>query len=181
MNRSLGPPTLSPRTTTPSPTGPSYRLGPGLIALGEAARQGYPELPYAQDKMRELGTQLGLECMASAVVGSEIVILAKNGVPAPLSATAAMSSFLVIGPILSLYRINGSLAVMSADVGRKPCKRNDSFFENAGKLCESPTSMWTNADGVCVFAPLTFAAATSQEAQRRGEESSRNRVRQPIG
>jgi hypothetical protein len=49
---------------------------------------------------------------------------------------------LVIGPILSLYRINGSLAVISADVGRKPCKRNDSFFQKAGKPRESRTMMW---------------------------------------
>jgi DNA-binding IclR family transcriptional regulator len=83
------------------PTGPSYRLGPGLIALGEAARQGYPELPYAQDKMRELGTELGLECMASAVVGSEIVILAKSGVPAPLSATAAIGQRIPLVPPLA--------------------------------------------------------------------------------
>jgi DNA-binding IclR family transcriptional regulator len=83
------------------PTGPSYRLGPGLIALGEAARQGYPELPYAQDKMRELGTELGLECMASAVVGSEIVILAKSGVPAPLSVTAAIGQRIPLVPPLA--------------------------------------------------------------------------------
>jgi DNA-binding IclR family transcriptional regulator len=83
------------------PAGPTYRLGPGLIALGEAARQGYPELPYAQDKMRELGTQLGLECMASAVVGSEIVILAKNGVPAPLSASAATGQRIPLVPPLA--------------------------------------------------------------------------------
>jgi DNA-binding IclR family transcriptional regulator len=83
------------------PAGPSYRLGPGLIALGEAARQGYPELPYAQDKMRELGTELGLECMASAVVGSEIVILAKNGVPAPLSVTAAIGQRVPLVPPLA--------------------------------------------------------------------------------
>ena len=83
------------------PAGPSYRLGPGLIALGEAARQGYPELPYAQDKMRELGTEFGLECMASAVVGAEIVILAKNGVPAPLSATAAIGQRVPLVPPLA--------------------------------------------------------------------------------
>ena len=83
------------------PTGPSYRLGPGLIALGEAARQGYPELPYAQEKMRELGTELGLECMASAVVGSEIVILAKSGVPAPLSLTAAIGQRIPLVPPLA--------------------------------------------------------------------------------
>ncbi len=83
------------------PAGPSYRLGPGLIALGEAARQGYPELPYAQDKMRELGTELGLECMASAVVGAEIVILAKSGVPAPLSVTAAIGQRVPLVPPLA--------------------------------------------------------------------------------
>jgi DNA-binding IclR family transcriptional regulator len=83
------------------PSGPSYRLGPGLIALGEAARQGYPELPYAQDKMRELGTQLGLECMASAVVGSEIVILAKSGAPVPLSSTAAIGQRVPLVPPLA--------------------------------------------------------------------------------
>jgi DNA-binding IclR family transcriptional regulator len=83
------------------PVGPTYRLGPGLIALGEAARQGYPELPYAQDKMRELGTELGLECMASAVVGAEIVILAKSGVPAPLSVTAAIGQRVPLVPPLA--------------------------------------------------------------------------------
>ena len=83
------------------PSGPSYRLGPGLIALGEAARQGYPELPYAQDKMRELGTELGLECLASAVVGSEIVILAKSGAPVPLSSTAAIGQRVPLVPPLA--------------------------------------------------------------------------------
>jgi DNA-binding IclR family transcriptional regulator len=83
------------------PSGPSYRLGPGLIALGEAARQGYPELPYAQDKMRELGTELELECMASAVVGGEIVILAKGGVPAPIPATAAIGQRVPLVPPLA--------------------------------------------------------------------------------
>src|SRR4029079_12073417 len=70
-----------------------------------------------------------VEVMASKVASTAVA--AAVFVICALSATAAMSSFLVIGPILSLYRINGSLAVMSADVGRKPCKRNDSFFENA--------------------------------------------------
>jgi hypothetical protein len=31
---------------------------------------------------------------------------------------------------------------MKPDVGRTPCKRNDSFFENAGKLYESTMMMW---------------------------------------
>ena len=83
------------------PTGPSYRLGPGLIALGEAARSGYPELPFAQDRMRELGTELGLECLASAVVGSEIVILAKSGAAVPLSVTAGIGQRVPLVPPLA--------------------------------------------------------------------------------
>ena len=83
------------------PSGPSYRLGPGLIALGEAARRGYPELPYAQDRMREVGNELGLECLASAVVGPEIVILAKSGDPAPLSVTAAIGQRVPLVPPLA--------------------------------------------------------------------------------
>src|SRR6185437_154381 len=83
------------------PVGAELSPRSGAHRLGEAARQGYPELPYAQDKMRELGTHLGLECMASAVVGSEIVILAKNGVPAPLSATAAAGQRIPLVPPLA--------------------------------------------------------------------------------
>lgn len=83
------------------PQGPSYRLGPGLIAMGESARSGYPELPFAQDSMRELGAELGLECLASAVVGSEIVILAKSGAPVPLSVTAAIGQRVPLLPPLA--------------------------------------------------------------------------------
>jgi DNA-binding IclR family transcriptional regulator len=83
------------------PGGPSYRLGPGLIAMGESARSGYPELPFAQDRMRELGTELGLECLASAVVGSEIVILGKSGAPVPLSVTAAIGQRVPLVPPLA--------------------------------------------------------------------------------
>src|SRR6185312_16856325 len=35
-------------------------------------------------------------------------------------------------------------------VGPPNRKRNDSFFENAGKLCEAAMMMWANADGICV-------------------------------
>jgi hypothetical protein len=87
---------------------------------------------------------------------------------------------LVIGPILSLYRINGSLAVMSADVGRKPCKRNDSFFENAGKPCKSPTMMWIksrwhlhsrNADGATPKPPLQCEIVQETSRHRKSKQT----------
>jgi DNA-binding IclR family transcriptional regulator len=113
------------------PTGPSYRLGPGLIALGEAARQGYPELPYAQDKMRELGTELGLECMASAIVGSEIVILAKSGVPAPLSVTAAIGQRIpLVPPLATVFFAWSQEATIEAAFSPwtgQPCRLTDSY------------------------------------------------------
>jgi DNA-binding IclR family transcriptional regulator len=98
------------------PTGPSYRLGPGLIALGEAARQGYPELPYALDQMRELGTRLGLEVLASAVVDGEIVILGKAGVPAPSGVSAAIGQRVPLVPPLAtvFFAWAGEQAVRAA-------------------------------------------------------------------
>lgn len=83
------------------PAGPSYRLGPGLIALGEAARRGYPELPYAQDQMQAVGAELGLECLASAVVDGEIVILGKSGAPAPLAVSAVIGQRVPLAPPLA--------------------------------------------------------------------------------
>jgi DNA-binding IclR family transcriptional regulator len=101
------------------PAGPSYRLGPGLIAMGESARRGYPELPYAQDVMRELGTELGFECLASAVVGSEIVILGKSGVPVPLSVTAAIGQRVpLVPPLATVFFAWSDEAAVAAAFGR---------------------------------------------------------------
>ena len=96
--------------------GPNYRLGPGLIALGEAATRGYPALPYAEDEMREIGAQTGLECLASAVVGNEIVILAKNGTPAPLAASVGIGARVPLVPPLAtvFFAWSSETAVIAA-------------------------------------------------------------------
>ncbi len=70
------------------PVGPTYRLGPGLIALGEAAQRGFPALPFAEDAVAALGEELELEGLVTAVVGSEIVVLARTGSPAPFAISA---------------------------------------------------------------------------------------------
>ncbi len=100
------------------PSGPSYRLGPGLIALGEAATRGYPALRFAEDEMRELGRHTGLECLASAVVGNEIVILAKNGTPAALSATAGIGARVpLVPPLATVFFAWSSEGVLLAAFG----------------------------------------------------------------
>ncbi len=71
---------------------------------------------------------------------------------------------------------------MSADVGRKPCKRNDSFFENAGKLCKRPTMMWIkcrwhlhsrNADGAT---PKPAAAMRNRRRNQPPSEDQANEI-----
>ena len=62
----------------------SYALGPALIALGNAALQSYPAATLAQEPMDRLAQELDLSVVASAGIGSEIVILASAGTPRPL-------------------------------------------------------------------------------------------------
>jgi DNA-binding IclR family transcriptional regulator len=83
------------------PIGPSYRLGPGLITLGEAARRGHPALSYAQEPMHELGLQLELGVLASAVIDDEIVILGKAGVAAPVATTGGIGQRVPLVPPLA--------------------------------------------------------------------------------
>jgi DNA-binding IclR family transcriptional regulator len=61
----------------------SYGLGPALIALGNASAETFPAVDYALPEMHALTDELGLDCVASAVIHDEIVILARSGTPRP--------------------------------------------------------------------------------------------------
>lgn len=62
----------------------TYGLGPALIALGAAASEANPAAQLAAEPMRELSRELDLECVASAAIADQIVILAASGSPRPL-------------------------------------------------------------------------------------------------
>ncbi len=62
----------------------TYSLGPALIALGNAAESSYPAAALARGPMQRLSDELDLQCVASAAIGDEIVILAATGTPQPL-------------------------------------------------------------------------------------------------
>ncbi len=62
----------------------TYSLGPALIAVGNAATATYPAATLAQEPMRKLAKQVGLEVVASQAIGDEIVILASAGHRRPL-------------------------------------------------------------------------------------------------
>lgn len=66
------------------PSDKTYSLGPALIAVGNAARITNPAARLAERPMAELSEEFDLECVASAAIGDEIVILATSGTRRPL-------------------------------------------------------------------------------------------------
>jgi DNA-binding IclR family transcriptional regulator len=62
------------------PVTKTIMLGPALIGLGNAAASGRSELvEYARDEMGRLAADLDLQCVASAIMGEEMVLLARVG------------------------------------------------------------------------------------------------------
>ncbi|HEV3498568.1 MAG TPA: helix-turn-helix domain-containing protein, partial [Actinomycetes bacterium] len=67
------------------PLDKTFTLGPGLVAVAGAAAARQLELvDYARGEMRRLADELDVQCVASAVRGDEIVLLAVAGVARPL-------------------------------------------------------------------------------------------------
>jgi DNA-binding IclR family transcriptional regulator len=60
-----------------------YGLGPALVALGNSAVGGFPAVDTAAPEMQALSDELGVDCVASASIHDEIVILARTGTPRP--------------------------------------------------------------------------------------------------
>ena len=59
----------------------TYTLGPALVAVGHASLARYPVIDLADDEMRRLAAEFDVECVASVVVGREIVIVGVLGRP----------------------------------------------------------------------------------------------------
>ena len=78
----------------------TYTLGPALVALGNAALGGHGAVEVARDEMRAVSDDLGLECLASAAVAGEIVILARAGAPQPLGLSVHVGQRLPLVPPL---------------------------------------------------------------------------------
>ncbi len=75
-----------------------YALGPALIGVGRAALEQYPVVDFARPEMRRLADDLGLECLASASVDGDMVILDRIGTPRPLTVSVAVGQRVPIAP-----------------------------------------------------------------------------------
>lgn len=80
------------------PSRKDYALGPALIGVGRAALEQFPVVDFARPEMRRLADELGLECLASAAVDGEMVILERAGTPRPLGVSVAVGQRLPIVP-----------------------------------------------------------------------------------
>ena len=65
------------------PEAKSYSLGPALVAVGNAALSSFSAVEVARPHMDALATELDLDVIASTVIHSEIVIVARAGMPRP--------------------------------------------------------------------------------------------------
>lgn len=57
----------------------TYSLGMALVAIGQAALERHPAVHLARAEMAKLTAELGLQCVATAVVDGELLSLAKTG------------------------------------------------------------------------------------------------------
>ena len=82
------------------PEAKTYALGPALIALGNAALASTPAARLAEPHMTALSQEFDLECVASAAIADEIVILARAGTPRPLGINVEPGQRLPLAPPL---------------------------------------------------------------------------------
>jgi DNA-binding IclR family transcriptional regulator len=86
------------------PVRKDYRLGPRLIAVGEAAREQYPVVEFARDELRRLSGDLDMECVASAPIGDEMVIVDRAGPLRPIGLTVAVGyRFPLVPPMGTVF------------------------------------------------------------------------------
>src|SRR5205823_488061 len=103
------------------PTRMTYMLGPALVAVGSAAQGQFQAVDFAREEMRALAEETSLECIASTVVGDEIVILSRSGAPLPFGTTVALGRedyFLIEVEPEAPYKVNTMGAPVFGPTGR---------------------------------------------------------------
>ena len=106
------------------PTDRTYQLGSALVAIGNAAaRRSFDVVDSARPMMQELADELGIQCVASTVLGDEIVMLARTGTPQPVGLSVQVGQRVPLAPPLgtvflawsSADAIDGWLRRLGAD------------------------------------------------------------------
>jgi DNA-binding IclR family transcriptional regulator len=79
----------------------TYSLGPALIAIGTAAAAAqYDVVDVAREQMQRLSDELGVQTVASAVLGEEMILLARTGKPEPMGVSVQIGARVPLVPPL---------------------------------------------------------------------------------
>lgn len=78
----------------------TYSLGPALVALGGAAVEANPAVQLALPHMEALSSELGLDCVASAAIEEQIVILTRASSRRPFGIEVEPGQRLPLAPPL---------------------------------------------------------------------------------
>lgn len=78
----------------------TYSLGPALVALGGAAVEANPAVQLAMPHMEALSSELGLDCVASAAIEDQIVILTRASSRRPFGIEVEPGQRLPLAPPL---------------------------------------------------------------------------------
>jgi len=81
----------------------TYAVGPALVSAGRLARQAVPGAQAAERQLAELATRYQQPCTASAVVGSEIVVLTSVRADGRIAAAMAGSRYPFAPPVGLMY------------------------------------------------------------------------------
>jgi DNA-binding IclR family transcriptional regulator len=112
------------------PEDKTFTLGPGLVAVAGAAAARQLELvDYARAEMRALADELDVQCVASAVRGDDIVLLAVAGAARPLSVNVHAGQRVPLTPPLGTVFIAWS-----------PPEEIDRWLRRLGPPGESPAA-----------------------------------------
>ena len=117
------------------PGAKSYALGPALVALGNSAVSTFPAAECAVPEMRALTDELGLDCVASANISEEIVILARAGVPRPFGVYIQAGQRLPLAPPLGAVFVawsdEATIERWLSKLGAPPKKATADHFRRA--------------------------------------------------
>jgi DNA-binding IclR family transcriptional regulator len=106
------------------PVGPTYRLGPGFIALADAAGRNFPALPFAESALQDVCQRRGVVGFVTSHAGDDIAVLARTGDPAPLSVSVAVGQRIPFSPPLaSVFLAWTEIADLGSPVAQLPPER----------------------------------------------------------
>lgn len=161
------------------PVHKTYTLGPSLVAIGYAASSRHPIVEYARPEMAELA-RLGTECVASAIVGGDLVHLAIDGQASARTRALRVGQRIPLVPpyghVYLAWSDQGTVARWVARLGEGQARiRGAELEESLDAVRQRGFAVALDNDGVA-----TVQRLVDEIARQPWDENLRNRLAQSI-